>query len=152
ALQAKLGEATGKGIVFVTGLESGSFGDLVDEWTRQIGGRHITFEPFAFEALREGNRLAFGDASLPTFDFPAAKYILSFGADFMETWLSPVGFQSAFTAAHSFESGKSAGMAKFVYVAPRMTQTAFVSDEWIGVAPGSEGLLALAMAQVIVSK
>src|SRR5262245_60636916 len=76
ALQAKLGEATGKGIVFVTGLESGSFGDLVDEWTRQIGGRHITFEPFAFEALREGNRLAFGDSSLPTFDFAAAKYIL----------------------------------------------------------------------------
>ena len=152
ALQAKLGEARGKGIVFLTGLESGSFGELVDEWTKQVGSRHLTYEPFAFEALREGNRLAFGDASLPTYDFAAAKYILSFGADFMETWLSPVGFQSAFTRAHSFESGASAGMAKFVYVAPRMAQTALVADEWVSVAPGGEGLLALAMAQVIVSK
>ncbi len=152
SLQAKLGAARGQGIVFVTGLETGSFGDLVDEWTKQFGGRHVSYEPFAFEALREGNRIAFGDASLPTYDFAAAKYIVSFGADFMETWLSPVGFQSAFTRAHSFESGKSAGMAKFVYVAPRMAQTALVADEWVSVAPGAEGLLALAMAQVIVSK
>jgi molybdopterin-containing oxidoreductase family iron-sulfur binding subunit len=152
AFQAKLGEARGKGIVFLTGLESGAFGDLVEEWTKQVGGRHLTYEPFAFEALREGNRTAFGDASLPTYDIAAATYIMSFGADFMETWLSPVGFQSAFTGAHSFASGSSAGMARFVYVAPRMPQTALVADEWVSVTPGAEGLLALAMAQVIVSK
>ncbi len=152
ALEAKVQEARGRGIVFVTGLESGSFGTLVDDWMQQVGGRHVTYEPFAFEALREGNRLAFGDASLPWYDFASAKYILSFGADFMETWLSPVGFQSAFTRAHSFESGSHAGMAKFVYVAPRMSQTGLVADEWLAVTPGTEGLLALAMAQVVVSK
>jgi molybdopterin-containing oxidoreductase family iron-sulfur binding subunit len=152
ALQAAVQEARGQSIVFVTGLESGSFGTLVDEWMQQVGGRHVTFEPFAFEALREGNRLAFGDASLPSYDFASAKYILSFGADFMETWLSPVGFQNAFTQAHSFESGSRAGMAKFVYVAPRMPQTGLVADEWLAVPPGTEGLLALAMAQVIVSR
>jgi anaerobic selenocysteine-containing dehydrogenase/Fe-S-cluster-containing dehydrogenase component len=149
-LRSKVAAARGNGLVFVTGLESGSFGDLVDEWTQELGGRHVTCEPFGFEALREGNRLAFGDGSVPQYDFAAAKYIMSFGADFMETWLSPVGFQSAFTSAHSFESGKSSGMAKFVYVGPRMPQTGLSADEWLPVVPGSEGLLALAMAQVIV--
>ena len=149
-LRTRVSNAGGRGIVFVTGLESGTFGDLVDEWMKDAGGRRVTCEPFGFEALREGNRLAFGDASVPDYDFAAAKYILSFGADFMETWLSPVGFQNAFTRAHSFESGESSGMAKFVYVGPRMPQTAFSSDEWLPVTPGSEGLLALAMAQVIV--
>ncbi len=152
ALQTKVQEAQGRGIAFVTGIESGSFGSLVDEWMQQVGGRHVTYEPFAFEALREGNRLAFGDASLPWYDFASAKYILSFGADFMETWLSPVGFQGAFTRAHSFESGRRSGMAKFVFVAPRMPQTGLVADEWLAVTPGTEGLLALAMAQVIVSR
>ena len=151
-LQAKVLEARGRGIAFVTGLESGSFGSLVDEWMQQVGGRHVTYEPFAFEALREGNRLAFGDASLPWYDFASARYILSFGADFMETWLSPVGFQGAFTRAHSFESGQRSGMAKFVFVAPRMPQTGLVADEWLAVTPGTEGQLALAMAQVIVSQ
>ncbi len=150
SLRAKVAAARGTGLVFMTGLESGSFGDLVDEWTQQMGGRHVTCEPFGFEALREGNRIAFGDSSVPQYDFAAAKYIVSFGADFMETWLSPVGFQNAFTRAHSFESGTPSGMAKFVYVGPRMPQTGLSADEWLPVAPGSEGLLALAMAQVIV--
>ncbi len=149
-LRTKLAGARGNGLVFLTGLESGSFGDLVDEWTKDAGGRHITCEPFGFEALREGNRLAFGDGSVPDYDFAAAKYILSFGADFMETWLSPVGFQNAFTRAHSFESGSASGMAKFVYVGPRLPQTGLSADEWLPVSPGTEGLLALAMAQVIV--
>ncbi len=94
-LAQKVADARGKGIAFVTGQETGAFGDLADEWMRAVGGRRVAFEPFALEALREGNRLAFGTSAVPHYDFAAAKYIISFGADFMETWLSPVEFQSA---------------------------------------------------------
>jgi len=148
-LTGKVKDAKGKGIVFITGLEASSFGDLVDEWMKHVGGRHVTYEPFAFEALREGNRMAFGTAAIPSYDFASAKYILSFGADFMETWLSPVAFQHGFSSAHGFQSGRDAQMAKFVAVSPRMSLEGLNADEWIGVIPGSEGLLALAMAYVI---
>jgi len=57
-----------------------------------------SYEPFGFEALRAGNRMAFGTATLPTYDFANAKYLLSFGADFLDTWLSPVEFQNDFPA------------------------------------------------------
>ena len=46
-LQAKVKEARAKRIAFVTGLESGSFGELVDAWMKALGGRHVTYEPFA---------------------------------------------------------------------------------------------------------
>jgi len=151
-LQAKVKEARGKGIAFVTGLESGSFAELVGTWTRQVGGRHVTYEPFAFEALRAGNRIAFGTSAIPWYDFANARYIVSFGADFMETWLSPVGYQLGFTRAHAFTGGRDASMAKFVYVGPRLALTGMSADQWIAAAPGSEGMLALAMAQVIVSR
>ena len=151
-LQAKLQEARGQGIAFVTGLESGSFGALVDTWTRQVGGRHVTYEPFAFEALRAGNRMAFGTPAVPWYDFANARYIVSFGADFMETWLSPVGYQNAFTRAHAFSGGRDPSMAKFVYVGPRLALTGMSADHWIAAAPGTEGMLALAMAQVIVAR
>src|SRR5947207_11670555 len=151
-LAQKVADAKGKGIVFVTGHETGAFGDLVDEWMRAVGGRRIAFESFALEALREGNRLAFGTAAVPHYDFAAAKYIVSFGADFMETWLSPVEFQNAFTRAHAFAAGADSSMAKYVYVGPRLSLTGLSADEWIAAAPGTEGLLALAMAQVIVSR
>jgi len=151
-LQAKVKEARGQGIVFVTGLESGSFGELVDSWMKEIGGRHVTYEPFAFEALREGNRLAFGTPAIPWYDFANARYIVSFGADFMETWLSPVGYQNGFTRAHAFESGRDGSMAKFVSVAPRLSLTGMSADEWIAAKPGTEFMLALAMAQVILAE
>jgi len=150
-LAAKVKDARGKGIVFVTGLEASSFGELVDEWMKQVGGRHVTYEPFAFEALREGNRLAFGTAAVPSYDFASARYLLSFGADFMETWLSPVGFQGGFSRAHGFDAGRETAMAKFVAVSPRMSLEGMNADEWIAAIPGTEGLLALAMAQVILS-
>src|SRR5206468_7721495 len=70
----------------------------------------ISYEPFGYEALREGNRRAFGTDAVPAYDFAAAKYILSFGADFLETWVSPVGFQHGFADAHGFHGGKDAGM------------------------------------------
>ena len=151
-LAQKVADARGKGIVFVTGQETGAFAGLVDEWMRAVGGRRMAFEPFALEALREGNRLAFGTSAVPHYDFAAAKYIISFGADFMETWLSPVEFQGAFTRAHAFAAGSNSSMAKYVYVGPRLSLTGMSADEWIDAFPGADGLLALSMAQVILSR
>src|SRR5207237_6321514 len=151
-LSAKVAAARGKGIVFLTGAEQSSFGDLGDEWMTQVGGRRLSYEPFGFEALRAGNRMAFGTAALPTYDFANAKYLLSFGADFLDTWLSPVEFQNGFSRAHAFDAGRPASMAKFVYVGPRLSLTGMNADEWIAAKPGTEGMLALALAQVIMSQ
>jgi molybdopterin-containing oxidoreductase family iron-sulfur binding subunit len=150
---ALLGERVknaGRGrIAFVTGHEASSFGDLVDEWTRELGGRHVTYEPFGFEALREGNRLAFGTEAIPAYDFANARHIISFGADFLDTWLSPVAFQAGFTRAHAFASGRRAP-AKFTYVGPRVSLTGMNADQWLAVVPGTEGLLALSLAHAIL--
>ncbi len=153
-LTTKVREARGRGIVFLTGHEPSAFGDLVDEWMRADGGggRRVTYEPFAFEALREGNRRAFGTTAIPAYDFESARYILSFGADFLDTWLSPVGFQQGFARSHGFQRGRGAGMAKFVFVGPRLSLTGINADEWIPAAPGTEGILALSLAQVILSR
>ena len=151
-LRTKIGAAQARGIVFLTGAEASSFGDLVDEWMRQVGGRRVSYEAFGFEALRAGNRLAFGTAAVPAYDFANAKYVLSFGADFLDTWLSPVSFQNGFSRAHGFDGGRDASMAKFVFVGPRMSLTGMNADEWVAALPGTEGTLALAMAQVIVSR
>src|SRR4029077_12634364 len=151
-LAVKVREAQGKGIVFLSGIEQSSFGDWAEEWMKQLGGRRMSYEPFGFEALRAGNRMTFGTASLPSYDFGNAKYLISFGADFLDTWLSPVEFQNGFSQAHAFDAGRPASMAKFVFVGPRLSLTGMNADEWIAARPGTEGLLALALAQVIVTR
>src|SRR2546427_8349990 len=116
------------------------------------GGGRGSAGPSPSEALRAANRMAFAPASVPAYDFGNAKYILSFGADFLDTWLSPVEFQNGFSRAHAFDAGRPASMSKFVYVGPRLSLTGMNADEWIAARPGTEGMLALALAQVIVAK
>src|SRR5262249_51214698 len=73
--------------------------------------------------------------------------VISFGADFLETWLSPVEHMRGFADMHGFADGK---MGRFVHVEPRMSLTGMNADEWVAPVTGTEGAIALAMAHVIV--
>ncbi len=132
----------------VTGGEAGTFDALVRDWLGALGGgQRVVHEPLALEALRYANRVVFGVDSLPHYDFAAARYVLSFGADFLETWLSPVEHTRDFSISHGYHDGE---MGRYVHVEPRLSMTGMAADEWIAPTPGTEGLLALAVAHVIV--
>jgi len=133
----------------ISGAGPGTFTDLLTAWTSALGGRLVRHQPFDYEPLRAANRQVFGIDGVPAHDFASAKYVLAFGADFLETWLSPVEHQQDFAQAHGYRDGE---MAKFVSLAPRMSLTDMNADEWHPIAPGSEALLALAMANVILSE
>jgi len=139
----------GDGLVFLTGDERGSFAELIREWLAAMGGgRHVVFEPFGYEALRRAGQTAFGEAGLPDYRLDQAEYVLSFGADFLETWRSPVEHTRGFTAGRGYRDGR---MGRYVHVEPRMSMTAMNADEWIAPRPGSEGLLALTLAHVVAN-
>ncbi|HEX9690682.1 MAG TPA: molybdopterin-dependent oxidoreductase [Gemmatimonadales bacterium] len=146
ALQAEPGDR----VRFLTGHESGSFDRLVDAFMARLGsvGR-VSFEPFGYEGIRQGCRIAFGVDVVPQYDLSAAEYIISFGADFLETWMSPVEHTRGFVRSHAFADGR---MGRYVHVEPRMSMTGMNADEWVAPRPGTEALVALAMAHVIASE
>ena len=80
-------------------------------------------------------------------DIANANYLLSFGARFLETWKSPVMYSLAYG---EFRRGRGKARGKFVQVEPRMSLTGANADEWLPVGAGSEAIVALSMAQVIV--
>ncbi|MET0214217.1 MAG: molybdopterin dinucleotide binding domain-containing protein, partial [Vicinamibacterales bacterium] len=137
-------------IAIVTPLITGSLDRLFDAWAKAIGGaRRVRYEPFGYEAIRTASRLCFGREAVPHFDFARANVVVSFGADFLETWLSTVEYTSAFTDAHRLRDGRK---SRFVHVEPRRSLTASSADEWLASSPGTEMLVALAMIQVIVGE
>ena len=85
---------------------------------------------------------------LPTFDLANARYVLSFGADFLGTWNSPVAHSAAYG---DMRQGRAGIRGSFVQVEPRMSQTGANADEWVPAQPGTEGALALGLAHVIMS-
>jgi anaerobic selenocysteine-containing dehydrogenase len=108
----------------------------------------IACELFSDDVLRRANELSFGRAQLPTVDLPNARYVLSFGADFLGTWNSPT------SQGHGYglmRQGRPGIRGMFVQVESRMSQTGANADQWLPVKPGTEGVLALGLAHVIMA-
>ena len=146
----KLGAVKGKGkaLAVVSQLESGSLGALLDRFTQALGGRpRVTLEPFGYEAIRAANRLTFGRDAVPYHAFEDAEVVLSFGADFLETWVSSVQYARGFARMHTFRDGKA---GTFIHVEPRQSLTAANADEWVRNAPGTEAAVALAILKLML--
>jgi anaerobic selenocysteine-containing dehydrogenase/Fe-S-cluster-containing dehydrogenase component len=136
-------------IAVISGAGPGSFDDLLGAWTEALGGRLIRYQPFDRAPERAANLRVFGQDELPLYDFAQARYIVSFGADFLETWGPVIEQQRGFAQSHGFDGKR---MARHVYVGPRMDLTGMNADEWHPLLPGSEAALALGMASVILSE
>src|SRR5262249_14167615 len=106
----------------------------------------IQYEPIGYEALRAANRATFGRDGIPYYAIEDADYLLSFGADFLETWGSLVANTAAYTKMHAFANGKA---GTFAAVEPPQPPTSGTADEGVQNAPGTGGLVALAMLKVI---
>src|SRR5215831_10229848 len=141
--------AAAQGKVAVLGAPTGpALSGLIDAWLAAVGGgSRIVYEPFAREALREATSAVFGVASEPVFDLEGCDLVIDFGADAVGTGRSPVEHARQLMAARDVarEEGRA---SRLVYVGPRLDETASIADEWIPAKPGSEGVLALAVARV----
>jgi len=141
----------GAGSAYLLGCDPGpTASGLLDKWVAAVGaGGRIVYEPFSPEALVEAAQLVFGVASQPVFDLSKADLVVSFANDFLETWVSPVEHARQLAEARDMNAHPDGG-ARFVYFGPRLSMTASNADEWIPSRPGSEGILAMALARVVL--
>jgi anaerobic selenocysteine-containing dehydrogenase len=102
---------------------------------------------FGDDVLRRANAMSFGQAQLPTFDLKNSRFVIGFGADFLGTWNSVVGQSRGYGHMRAGRPGVRGG---FVQVESRMTTTGANADHWVPVKPGTEGVLALGIAHVIL--
>ncbi len=70
--------------------------------------------------------------------------LLAFGAEFLETWLSPVEYAWKFKAMHAAR-GPEKGF--FFLVSPFQTLTGANADRWLACAPGTEAVVALGLVR-----
>ena len=134
-------------MVMVTDPVGAHLGLVVERFVSKYGGRHLPYEPLERTGLRAAMKRVFDQDVMPDFDIGNARYLLSFGADFLNTWVSPVRYAGGYG---EFRQG-GAERGKMVHFDSRLSMTAANADEWVYVKPGWEGVLALSIAQVIVS-
>jgi anaerobic selenocysteine-containing dehydrogenase len=138
-------------VAFLMGTAPDHLFDLVSDLTSAIGApAPVQFSAASmFEGratLSKATEDLFGQASLPFFDIGNSDLVLSFGANFLETWLSPVAFNREYA---KMRRGDPKRRGYFIQFEARMSQTAAKADEWIPIQPGTEGLIALVIGRLV---
>lgn len=141
---------TTEGVYLLTSQQRGRLGNLIDTFLSNYGSaNHYQYGLFDQRNLNFANYAAMGITAPPYYDIERSKYVLSFGADFTSTWLSPVSYAAAYGEMR--QSGKGA-RGRLVQVEPRLSLTGANADEWVPARPGTEAMLALSIAHAIVEK
>jgi anaerobic selenocysteine-containing dehydrogenase len=138
-----------KSLAIVTGGRRSHRRLLLDQFAAKFGApAPVVYELFSDDLLRRANEMSFGFAQLPTFDLENAACVIGFGADFLGTWNSPVAQSAAYGR---MRRGRTGMRGSLVQVESRMTPTGASADEWVPAKPGTEGVLALGLAHVILA-
>jgi molybdopterin-containing oxidoreductase family iron-sulfur binding subunit len=140
-----LGQNRGRAVLLTEGL-TGSLDALMDEFAAAFGVERVRYEPFALEPVRAAHRILFGVDALPVHDFSHAEVVLTFGADFLETWGSTVDYTHGWSQAHAYDAGRRGRLISF---APHQSLTDMNADAWLAIRPGTEHLVALALARLV---
>ena len=104
----------------------------------------LVFEPYAYESLKTANTKAFDVDGLVSYRMEQADILVSFGADFLETWLSPVEYAWKFKAMHALNDGNK---NLFFQISPYQSLTGANADHWLACNPGSEAVIALGLVR-----
>ncbi len=87
---------------------------------------HVMYDAVSYSGILDANEADFGKRALPTYKFGSAKVIVSFGADFLGTWISPVEFSKGYTINR--QPAVAGGMSKHIQFESAMSMTGTNAD------------------------
>jgi molybdopterin-containing oxidoreductase family iron-sulfur binding subunit len=115
-------------------------------------GKHVEYEPIGLEEISTGQEKSYGTAVTPRYHFDKAETVVSIGADFLGSWLSPVRHSGDFTKNRKLGAGtgtRHSKLTKLIVFETTMTITGASADERYAIRPGDEHKIAMAIAHEI---
>ncbi len=113
------------------------------------GFSHMEYELLSEVPLRHAAETLYGKGAVTHFDFSKADVVLGVGADYLETWVSPMKFSREFSSRRKPENGS---LSKVFHIEPRLSLTASNADIWMKNAPRTEVLLLKAVLHEVSRK
>lgn len=147
-INEKVGGVKAENVAFLTGGVSGHVKALLKNYLDALGsGHHYVYEAVAPSIMRAANKKAYG-IEMPRLRLDKAKVIVSFGADFLGAWISPVHFSQQYARFRKADNGERGVL---VQVESKMTLTGANADRWLAIRPGTEGILALGLINLLAA-
>ena len=117
---------------------------IADALSKYLGSRHIQYDADSFSGMLLANEASYGKRIIPSYHFDSAKVIVSLGADFLGTWLSPVEFARQYAKGRKIDE-KAPAMNRHYQFESFLSLTGSNSDERFAHKPSESAAVALAL-------
>ncbi len=132
---------TSKAVLLTSTVVSPSTKALIAQFANL---QHVQFDADSYSGMLLANEASFGSRAIPSYHFDKAKVVVSLGADFLATWLSPVEFARGWSKTRKIDE-KNVAMSKHYQFESHMSTTGANADERFTHRPSETGSVALAL-------
>ena len=117
---------------------------IIAEFLAKYPGRHVQYDAISHSGMLLANEACYGKRVIPSYQFRNAKIVVSLGADFLTTWLSPVEFQRDYAEGKRIR-GANSDISKLYQFESMMSATGASADERYTHRPSETGKVAAAL-------
>ncbi len=145
-----LAAASGKPVyLFTSTLNSPTALEIVDKFKAKYSNvKVVMYDAVSYSGLLDAALKATGKRAIPSYMFDKASTIVSIGADFLGTWISPIEYAKLYSKGRKV-TPKNITMSKHYQIEGVMTITGGSADERVTCRPSDYGKVAVALLEAI---
>ena len=133
-IKEALATVEGEVVVLSNSIISPSTQGIVDAFTSKYAAKHVQYDAISYNGMLEANLASFGVRALPTYHLDKADVIVSFGADFLNSWLN-VDFERQYVANRNPKTGK---MSRHFQIESNLSLSGSNADVRVVVKPSEQ--------------
>ena len=104
----------------------------------------VMYDPVSSSGILQANQNSFNQAVIPNYHFDKAQVIVSFDADFLGTWISPIEYAAQYAKNRKIDPTNPV-MSRHIQVESHMSLTGSNADNRIMVKPSEQGAAIVAL-------
>jgi molybdopterin-containing oxidoreductase family iron-sulfur binding subunit len=140
---------SGPAVILTSTVTSPSTKEVIAQFLAKYpGSRHVTYDAVSYSGILLANEATYGKKAIPSYHFENAKAIVSIGADFLGTWISPVEFAKQYAAGKKIDE-KKPEMSKHIHFESVATLTGSNADEKYLHRPSETGAVVAALLSAV---
>ena len=138
------------GIVLLTGtINSPTTLKVIETFLAKYpGSKHIQYDADSFSGMLLANEASYGKKAIPSYHLDKAGVIVSLGADFLGTWLSPVELSKGYVKGRKI-TDRNTEMSRHYQFESMMSLTGSNADARYAHKPSETGAVALALLAAV---
>lgn len=130
----------GKIVILSSTIISPSTKSVYNDFVKAFPNTQIVYyDSISASAILTANKKCFNIQEIPDYRFDKADLIVSFGADFLGTWLSPIEYTRQYTQHKQLENNNR--HLRHIQFESAMTLTGSNADDRIAIKPSEEGII-----------